>query len=78
MKLYAVRHGETAWNAENRICGITDLSLTARGLSQAEELAAALSTVVPAGTDTSIPSIFKLTIFTSAIVFPSLNLWKLL
>ena len=45
MKLYAVRHGETAWNAENRICGITDLSLTARGLSQAEELAAALSTV---------------------------------
>jgi len=45
MKLYAVRHGETAWNAENRICGITDLPLTERGFSQAEQLADTLCSV---------------------------------
>lgn len=39
MKLYVARHGETAWNAEYRVCGSTDLPLTARGLAQAEELA---------------------------------------
>lgn len=39
MKLYVARHGETAWNAENIICGRTDLPLTARGREQARELA---------------------------------------
>ena len=42
MILYAARHGETLWNAENRICGITDLPLTEKGLLQAGELAASL------------------------------------
>ena len=26
-KLYFTRHGETVWNVENKICGMTDLSL---------------------------------------------------
>lgn len=39
MKLYVARHGETAWNAENRVCGSTDLPLTEAGLSQAQVLA---------------------------------------
>ncbi|MGH3648288.1 MAG: histidine phosphatase family protein [Micromonosporaceae bacterium] len=37
--VYLVRHGETAWHAENRYCGRTDLPLTERGRQQAEVLA---------------------------------------
>ena len=31
MKLYVVRHGETIWNVENRVQGITDIPLTDQG-----------------------------------------------
>ena len=37
-KLYFVRHGETVWNAENKICGATDSPLTQLGLEQARDL----------------------------------------
>ena len=40
MKLYVARHGETEWNALNKICGRTDIPLTERGLEQAKLLAA--------------------------------------
>ncbi len=33
--LYFTRHGETVWNVENKICGMTDSPLTARGRAQA-------------------------------------------
>lgn len=36
--LYFVRHGETVWNVENKICGATDSPLTEKGRSQAMEL----------------------------------------
>jgi len=36
--LYFVRHGETVWNVENKICGATDSPLTEKGRSQAKEL----------------------------------------
>ena len=36
-KLYFVRHGETYWNVENKICGATDIALTERGHQQAVE-----------------------------------------
>ena len=39
MKIYVVRHGQTQWNAENKVCGRTDLPLTAVGMTQAEALA---------------------------------------
>ena len=39
MKLYVARHGQTAWNAERRICGRTDLELTEEGKKQAVFLA---------------------------------------
>ena len=39
MKLYVARHGETEWNALNKVCGRTDLPLTENGLRQAECLA---------------------------------------
>ena len=34
---YFVRHGETIWNVENKICGATDIELTERGHKQAVE-----------------------------------------
>ena len=36
--LYFTRHGETVWNVENKICGMTDSPLTARGQQQARQL----------------------------------------
>ncbi len=34
---YFVRHGETVWNVENKICGATDIELTELGHKQAIE-----------------------------------------
>ena len=36
--IYFTRHGETVWNVENKICGMTDSPLTARGQQQARQL----------------------------------------
>jgi len=33
--LYFVRHGQTVWNVENKICGATDIALTPLGHTQA-------------------------------------------
>lgn len=38
MKLYLTRHGQTEWNAENKVCGRTDIGLTEKGVGQADEL----------------------------------------
>lgn len=39
LKIYLLRHGQTAWNADNnRYCGRTDIPLTEKGLSQAAEV----------------------------------------
>ncbi|MBO7564945.1 MAG: histidine phosphatase family protein [Clostridiales bacterium] len=38
-KIYFVRHGETVWNVENKICGATDSPLTEKGHEQAVETA---------------------------------------
>ncbi len=35
--LYFVRHGQTVWNVENKICGATDIPLTELGHQQAIE-----------------------------------------
>ena len=37
-KIYFTRHGETVWNVENKICGMTDSPLTEKGRAQAREL----------------------------------------
>ena len=34
---YFIRHGETVWNVENKICGATDIELTEKGHQQAIE-----------------------------------------
>ena len=34
---YFVRHGQTVWNVEGKICGATDIALTQLGHEQAIE-----------------------------------------
>lgn len=41
-KIYFTRHGETVWNVENKICGMTDSPLTENGRRQAKELGEAV------------------------------------
>ena len=36
--IYFARHGETVWNVENKICGMTDSPLPEKGRQQAREL----------------------------------------
>ena len=38
--IYFVRHGETVWNVENKICGMTDSPLTENGRAQARQTGA--------------------------------------
>lgn len=47
MKLYVTRHGETLWNAEDKVCGLTDLSLTENGEAQARKLGQQLVDIFP-------------------------------
>lgn len=47
MKLYVVRHGRTALNDVNRVCGSTDIPLTETGFAQARETAEKLQKLVP-------------------------------
>lgn len=37
--LYVARHGETQWNVQNKVCGLTDIELTQKGFEQAKKLA---------------------------------------
>jgi len=39
-QVYFVRHGETVWNVENKICGATESSLTEHGREQARAIGA--------------------------------------
>ena len=36
MKLYVVRHGQTGYNIDNKVCGISDVELTSLGKQQAK------------------------------------------
>lgn len=42
MDIYVMRHGETEWNSQRRVCGRSNIPLTEEGRRQAEEAAAGL------------------------------------
>ena len=44
MRLYIARHGQTTWNAQNKVCGSTDVELTEKGIEQANALAQVVAT----------------------------------
>lgn len=47
LKIYLLRHGETAYNADNnRYCGRTDIPLTEKGIRQAEAVRRQLEGIV--------------------------------
>ena len=48
-KLYFVRHGQSQWNVENKICGATDIPLTEKGYAQARETGAVLKEKIDSG-----------------------------
>ena len=43
--IYVVRHGETEWNAMNKVLGRTDIPLNDAGIKQAQEIARSLKDV---------------------------------
>jgi Fructose-2,6-bisphosphatase len=46
LNIFLIRHGQTAWNADNnRYCGRTDIPLTETGLQQARELQKQLGSI---------------------------------
>lgn len=53
IRIYLIRHGETAWNKESRIQGREDVPLCAEGLRQAERVAASFEGVPLAAVLTS-------------------------
>ena len=65
MRLYVARHGQTVWNAQNKVCGITDIDLTEKGIKHAEALAAV---VAEKNIDIILSSPLKRAMATSKIV----------
>lgn len=47
--LYFVRHGQTYWNVEAKVCGRTDSALTPTGLAQAQETGRVIKARIDAG-----------------------------
>ena len=37
--IYITRHGQSQWNLEGKVQGVTDIPLTAKGIEQAHQLA---------------------------------------
>ena len=47
--VYFVRHGETVWNVENKICGATESALTEQGREQARAIGREIKARIEAG-----------------------------
>lgn len=70
MKLYVARHGQTVWNAQNKVCGVTDVELTEKGIEQAEKLANKVQNNI----DVIITSPLKRAVDTSRIIADKNNI----
>lgn len=69
--LYIARHGQTVWNTQNKVCGITDIELTEKGREQAKALASA---VADKNINVIISSPLKRAVETSRIVSDMYNI----
>ena len=69
--LYIARHGQTIWNVQNKVCGITDVELTEKGREQAKALASA---VADKNINVIISSPLKRAVETSKIVSEICNI----
>ncbi len=69
--LYIARHGQTVWNTQNKVCGITDIELTEKGRGQAKALASA---VADKNINVIISSPLKRAVETSRIVSDMYNI----
>ena len=65
MRFFVTRHGETDWNVLNKVCGRTEVELTANGRRQAAELADVLA---DKGIDVIVSSPMRRAIETSRII----------
>lgn len=45
MKLYIIRHGETEWNVQKRLQGVSDTNLNEKGIEMAKQTAEALKEI---------------------------------
>ncbi|MNW36490.1 Phosphoserine phosphatase 1 [compost metagenome] len=70
MKLLVARHGQTEWNYENRICGVSNIELTDKGLEQARLLA---SKVKDYHIDIILSSPLKRALKTAEIISDEIN-----
>lgn len=48
-RIYFVRHGQTYWNVEAKVCGRTDSALTPEGIAQAQETGRRVKARIDAG-----------------------------
>lgn len=71
-KLVLLRHGESVWNRENRFTGWTDVDLTDRGVTEAEQ-AAALLQAEGLDFDVAFTSVLKRAIRTLWIVLDRMD-----
>lgn len=71
--LYLTRHGQTVWNARDKVCGATDIELTEKGRQQAAGLGASLSQDKNITIDTIISSPLKRAKDTAKIISDAIS-----
>ena len=72
LRLVCVRHGESAWNKDNKFCGWVDVPLSANGLQEAKEAAKAIQ-AEKLTFDTIYTSILKRANDTADIIIEALD-----
>ena len=65
LRLVCVRHGESAWNKDNKFCGWVDVPLSVNGLQEAKQAAKAIQT----------EKLMFDTIYTSILTKPKLEIF---
>ncbi|MCI8746999.1 MAG: histidine phosphatase family protein [Lachnospiraceae bacterium] len=71
--LYITRHGQTVWNVEGKVCGVTDIELTELGREQAAELGRELSMSKDINIDMVIASPLKRANDTAKIISDAIS-----